>query len=469
MVGAHRTDDPAWPGDVLARIEERRQEYVDLLIDYVSRPSVSASGEGVTDVAHYIRDRMEAFGLDTRLIPTAGAPMVFGQRTGAGGPTLLLYGHYDVQPADPADGWTSDPFTPVIRDGRVYARGAADNKGQHLAQLLAVEAFLSCHGQLPCTVKVLLEGEEEIGSPRMPEFVAEHGDLLAADLVVVSDGPVDPSGRPMISLGVRGALGFELRATGANTELHSGHWGGVAPDPVWDLVQLRATMKDARGHVTIDGFYDEVQPLTAAEREALERLEIDVPAIKRDLGFDELAEPRERGVAERRVAWPTLTINGLHAGYDGPGLKSVLPREAVAKCDIRLVEAQRADDVFAKVSAHVKRHAPHVTVTRRGSMEPSRTPIDFPYLEPVRRAIVAAQGQEPVLWPGIGGSLPLYVFTKILGVPTVQVPCGNADQSQHGPDENLTLDWFMAGIRTTAVLLAELGRHTDARPGPEGS
>ncbi|MFD6291510.1 M20/M25/M40 family metallo-hydrolase [Streptomyces sp. NPDC060205] len=455
-------DIPASVRTVLEHIEQRQQAYVDRLIDYVSRPSISASGQGVVEVAHYIRDRMRDIGLDTELVPTAGAPMVFGQRTGASGPTLLLYGHYDVQPADFKDGWTSDPFKPVIRDGRIYARGAADNKGQHFAQLLAIEAFLACHEQLPCNVKVLLDGEEEIGSPQMPAFVAEHGDLLRADLVVISDGPVDPSGRPMISLGVRGALGFELRATGANADLHSGHWGGVAPDPVWDLVQLLATMKDTRGHVTIDGFYDDVQPLTAAGQAALEKLEIDVTAMKRDLDFEELAEPRDRSVAERRVVWPTLTVNGLHGGYDGPGMKSVLPHRAVAKCDIRLVEAQRADDIFAKVCAHVRQHAPHITVERLGgSMEPSRTPIDSPYVEPVRRAIVAAQGQEPVLWPGIGGSLPLYVFTKTLGVPTIQVPCGNADQSQHGPDENLTLAWFMAGIRTTVTLLAELGQHDD--------
>ncbi|MGW6793178.1 M20/M25/M40 family metallo-hydrolase [Streptomyces chartreusis] len=464
-----RADDPALRS-VLAHVEERQQEYVDRLIDYASRPSVSASGEGVIDVACYIRDRMRNMGLDTELVPTAGAPMVFGRWTGSDGPTLLLYGHYDVQPADPEDGWVSDPFQPVVRDGRIYGRGTADNKGQHLAQLLAIEAFLSRHGQLPCNIKVLLDGEEEIGSPNMPLLVAEHGDLLHADLVVISDGPVDPSGRPMISLGVRGALGFELRATGANAELHSGHWGGVAPDPMWDLVQLLATMKDSQGHVTIDGFYDDVQPLTAAGREALERLEIDVTAMKRDLEFDELAEPRERGIAERRVAWPTLTINGLHGGYDGPGLKSVLPREAVAKCDIRLVEAQRAGDIFAKVRAHVERHAPHIGLTRiGGSMEPSRTPIDSPFVEPVRRAIVAAQGQEPLLWPGIGGSLPLYVFTKTLGVPTIQVPCGNADQSQHGPNENLTIEWFMAGIRTTVMLLAELGRSVDVRAALERS
>ncbi|MDH6574196.1 acetylornithine deacetylase/succinyl-diaminopimelate desuccinylase-like protein [Streptomyces sp. SAI-117] len=325
-------DNPVALRDVLAHVAKRQQEYVNRLIDYVSRPSISASGKGVLDVACYIRDRMRDMGLETELIPTAGAPMVLGQWSGSDGPTLLLYGHYDVQPADIADGWVSDPFKPVVRDGRIYGRGTADNKGQHLAQLLAIEAYLSCHERLPCNVKVLLDGEEEIGSPQMPAVVAEHGDLLRADLVVISDGPVDPSGRPMISLGVRGALGFELRATGANAELHSGHWGGVAPDPMWDLVQLLATMKDPRGHVTIDGFYDEVQPLSPAGREALERLEIDVSVMKRDLQFDELAEPRERGVAERRVAWPTLTINGLHGGYGGPGLKSVLPREAVAKC-----------------------------------------------------------------------------------------------------------------------------------------
>jgi acetylornithine deacetylase/succinyl-diaminopimelate desuccinylase-like protein len=364
--------------------------------------------------------------------------MVFAEHCKrSGAPTVLLYGHYDVQPPDPLDAWVSPPFEPTVRDGRLYARGVGDNKGQHFAQILGVEALLDVQGELPCNVKVLLEGEEEIGSPRMPEFVRDHRDLLEADLVITSDGPVDESGRSTLNFGVRGIISFELRASGANRDLHSGNWGGIAPNPIWTLVQVLATMKNERGEVTIDGFYDTVQPLTDLERAALEALPVDVDAVKASLDLTELDQPRERGYFERLSAWPTFTINGLHGGYGGPGSKTVLPHEAVAKCDMRLVESQTAEDIFAKVEAHVRKHAPDVEFVRLGSMDPSKTPLDSPWAEPIRRGIVAAQGEEPLLVPALGGSLPDYVFTKTLGLPAFGVPYANADESNHAPNENL--------------------------------
>jgi acetylornithine deacetylase/succinyl-diaminopimelate desuccinylase-like protein len=384
--------------------------------------------------------------------------MVLGGRADhPGAPTVLLYGHYDVQPPDPLEEWLSPPFEPTVRDGRLYARGAGDNKGQHFAQLLALESLLACRGALPCNVKVLLEGEEEIGSPQMPAFAREHRDALAADLVITSDGPVDESGRSRILFGVRGVLSFEVRARGANRDLHSGNWGGVAPNPLWTLVHLLATMKDERGEITIEGFYDNVLPLTPLEREALDRLPVDVEAVKRSLDLREFDRPPERGFFERLSAWPTLTINGLHGGYGGPGSKTVLPHEAFAKCDIRLVEAQTADEIFARVEEHVRRHAPGVTVVRQGSMDPSKTPLDSPFAGPIRRGIVAAQGEEPLLVPALGGSLPDYVFTKILGIPAFGVPYANADEANHAPNENLEIERFFMGIKTGAAMLACLG------------
>lgn len=296
---------------------------------------------------------------------------------------MLLYGHYDVQPPDPLDAWISPPFEPTIRNGRLYARGVGDNKGQHFAQILAIESLLACRGALPCNVKILLEGEEEIGSPQMPAFVREHRDQLAADLVITADGPVDESGRSRVLFGVRGIISFELRARGANRDLHSGNWGGVAPNPIWTLVHLLATMKNERGEITIDGFYGNVLPLSKLERQALENLPVDAEAIKRSLGIAEFDAPQNRGYFERLSAWPTLMINGLHGGYAGPGSKTVLPHEAFAKCDIRLVEAQSTEEIFAKVQAHVQRHAPSVEVIWHGGMDPSKTPIDSPYTEPI--------------------------------------------------------------------------------------
>jgi acetylornithine deacetylase/succinyl-diaminopimelate desuccinylase-like protein len=283
------------------------------------------------------------------------------------------------------------------------------------------------------------------------------GELLAADLVVWSDGPVDPGGGWRLVFGVRGIASFELRARGANRSLHSGNWGGVAPNPLWTLVHLLATMRDAQGRITVDGFGDEVEPLGPAERAPLDRLPVDVEAVKADLGLERLDAPVERGFAERLAAWPTLTINGLHGGYGGQGTQTVLPAEAVAKCDVRLVHAQRAGDVYDKLDAHVRRHAPGVELVRQGSMEPSRTPMDSPWTAPIRAAMAAAQGAEPLLVPVLGGSLPLHVFTGVLGLPTFGIPLGNPDQANHAPNENLDLERFHTGIKTAAAVLAKLG------------
>src|SRR5438067_1366613 len=347
--------------DIFAYIDEHAEMFLQRLIEYLRRPSISAYGEGIGEVADYIAGVMRQMGLAVRVMPTAGWPMVLGGRADRpGAPTVLLYGHYDVQPPDPLEEWASPPFEPTIRDGRLYARGVGDNKGQHFAQLLALESLLACRGALPCNVKVLLEGEEEIGSPQMPAFAREHRDALAADLVITSDGPVDESGRSRILFGVRGVLSFELRARGANRDLHSGNWGGVVPNPIWTLVHLLATMKNDRGEVTIPGFYDNVDPMTDLERQTLAGLPIELDAVKQRLELAEFDQPAGRGFYERLSAWPTFTINGLHGGYGGPGSKTVLPHEAFAKCDIRLVGSQAADEIFAKLTAHVRQHAPDV-------------------------------------------------------------------------------------------------------------
>jgi acetylornithine deacetylase/succinyl-diaminopimelate desuccinylase-like protein len=444
--------------DVFAHVEANQVAFVERLADWVRVPSVSATGQGMPEAAGHARDLVAAAGLEATVEPTAGWPLVLGHRPGPpGAPTVLVYGHYDVQPPDPLDAWTSPPFEPEVRDGRLYGRGGADNKGQHLAQLLALESLLATRGELPCTVKVLLDGEEEIGSPHLAGFAAASGGRLAADLVVWSDGPVDPGGGWRLVFGVRGIASFELRARGANRSLHSGNWGGVVPNPLWTLVHLLASMRDPDGRITVEGFADEVEPLGPMEREALARLPIDVDAVKADLGLTELDAPAGRGFAERLAAWPTLTINGLHGGYGGRGTQTVLPSEAVAKCDVRLVHAQRAEAVYARLEAHVRRYAPGVELVRQGSMEPSRTPMDSPFTGPIRAGMAAAQGADPLLVPVLGGSLPLHVFTGVLGLPTFGIPLGNPDQANHAPNENLDLERFLTGINTAAAVLVKLG------------
>src|SRR5262245_43302621 len=238
---------PSKLSDVLSHIDAERDGFLRRLIDYVRHPSISAHNIGIREVADLLVDMLGKLGFEVQLIPTTGHPMVVARWLKAeGAPTVLLYGHYDVQPPDPLEEWVSPPFEPTIRDGRIFARGVGDNKGQHFAQILALEATLACRGSLPCNVKVLLEGEEEIGSPRMPDFAREHRADLAADLVIASDGPVDESGQSRIVFGVRGVLSFALQARGANRDLHSGNWGGVAPNPLWTLVHLLGTMKNDR-------------------------------------------------------------------------------------------------------------------------------------------------------------------------------------------------------------------------------
>ncbi|MFN8475902.1 MAG: M20/M25/M40 family metallo-hydrolase [Anaerolineae bacterium] len=295
-------------------VDSNQQAYIDRLIDYVRRPSISAHGLGIAEVAAFLVDLLGGLGMQVEAIPTAGWPMILAERNDAPGkPTVLIYGHYDVQPPDPLDAWLSPPFEPTIRDGRLYARGVGDNKGQHFANILGIEALLKVVGTLPVNVKVLLEGEEEVGSPHIADFVRDHRDRLKADLVITSDGPVHESGRACIHFGVRGIISFELRARGAKRDLHSGNFGGIAPNPIWTLVQLLATMKNDQGIVTVDGFYDRVQPPTPLERQALDSLPIDVERFKAELGLKELDGPPGRPFYDRLSAFPTFTINNLHA------------------------------------------------------------------------------------------------------------------------------------------------------------
>ncbi len=445
---------------VLDHIEANRPVFLDRLIDYLRHPSISAENLGIAEVANLLREMLTGIGLETSLVATAGHPMVVARWEKAPGkPTVLLYGHYDVQPADPLDKWLSPPFEPTVRDGRLYARGVGDNKGQHFAQILAIESHLRVHGELPCNVILLLEGEEEIGSPHIADFVRANAGLLKADLAVTADGPRHASGAPTIKFGSRGVVSFDLRCRHAGRDVHSGNFGGVVPNPIWTLVHLLATMKNAAGEITIAGLHDDVQPPTPEDIEAIKRLPLDIEAFKQGLGLARLDAPLERPFYDRLCFQPTLTINGFHGGYGGPGTKTVLPSEALVKCDIRLVEAQDPEDVLRKVRAHVEKHAPEVEfIVVETGMQPSKTPIASPYTAPLRRAFLAAHGEEPLLIPAGFGSLPNYVFTKILGIPAFVTPYANHDEANHAPNENMTLDCFHSGVRTGAALLHELGQ-----------
>lgn len=443
---------------IFAHIDTQADSFVERLMGYVRHPSISAQNIGIREVSALLVDILTGLGMEAEAVPTDGHPMVLGRRgDDPAKPTVLLYGHYDVQPPEPLEAWHSPPFEPEIRDGRIWARGVGDNKGQHFAQLLAIESHLAVHGTLPCNVIFLLEGEEEVGSPHIADFVRRHGDRLKADLVVTADGPLHASGRPVVTFGVRGMAGFELRARTAASDAHSGNYGGVMPNAIWKLVHLLATMKAPDGTITIDGLHAPIVAPTEQEKQAAAALPLDLEAFLSKTGMAELDAPADRPFYDRLMFHPTLTINGLHGGYGGPGSKTVLPAEAVAKCDIRLVEAMTPEQVFAAVGAHVAKHAPDVEFVPMGGMLPSKTPMDSPFAPAVIDAVTRAHGTEPLLYPVVGGSLPDYVFTKILGLPAFVTPYANADEANHAPNENLEIRCFLNGIRTGAALLTRLG------------
>lgn len=453
--------------DVLGSCHANEQRNLDGLFRLIAQPSISAQNVGVRECADLFIALLQEAGFTARLMPTAAHPVIYAEWLGAPGKsTVLIYGHYDVQPPEPLAEWLSPPFEPTVRDGKLFGRGAGDNKGQIFAQIAAARAWLETTGGLPVNVKFLIEGEEETGSPHLLSFVQANRDLLAADLVYTSDGPVHDDAYPQVVYGVRGLLYVELRARGASHDLHSGNWGGLVPNPAWTLVRLLNTMLDRDNRVLIPGFYDDVRPPTPAVERAMATMPIDRREALATVGRSELPPPSDLGYFERLMTTPTMNIAGFSSGYGGPGSKTVIPSTAMVKMDMRLVPDQSTDDIFAKFQAHVARHAPDVEVHRLGSMEPSYTPLEHPFAPLVRRAVEIGFGKAPIDVPLLGGSLPDAVFTKTLGLPSFVVPYANADERNHAPNENLEVSRFHAGVRTAAALFAELA--TADRAGGSG-
>jgi acetylornithine deacetylase/succinyl-diaminopimelate desuccinylase-like protein len=443
--------------NVHKHIESMQEQDLNTWKKLVAQPSVSAQNIGVRECSQMVKALMEDCGLTTQVFETPGQPILYGELiTNPAAPTVLFYGHYDVQPPEPLEAWKSPPFEPTIRDGRLYGRGAADNKGQLLAHLLAVRSYLAVNGSLPINVKFVIEGEEESGSIHIPQFIEAQRDLLAADLVYTSDGPLQSDGTPVVFFGVRGMLAIELEIETSSQDNHSGNKGGVIKNAAWELVKLLATMIDVQGNVTIDGFYDDVLEPSQFELQLLEKLPYDPEALAKVFGVEKI-DLEKKEFYLRNCLQPTLTINGLVSGYTGSGVKTIIPGRAVAKLDMRLVNDQDPMDIFAKIQAHVAKHNPQVKVTHMGNMPPSRTPADIPVGKVVVDAVRKASGKEPVVLPSLGASLPDYLWTKLLGLPSVGVPYANADESNHAPNENMKLECFYNGIHTTAQVIYELG------------
>ncbi|WP_345783707.1 M20/M25/M40 family metallo-hydrolase [Ureibacillus aquaedulcis] len=441
--------------DLLA---DRRNEYLEQLFTLLRQKSISAENIGMEECAQLVKAMMDEAGLNnTRLIETGGHPVVYGEIIkDPNAFTLLIYGHYDVQPADPLEEWNSPPFEPTIRDNKIYCRGAGDNKGQFLAQVLAIKTYLDSIGELPINIKMVIEGEEEVGSRNLASFVETNKDLLKADLVYTSDGPMHSSGAPFVLLGVRGMLYMELTAKGADWDNHSGNKGNIVPNPAWELIDLLHTMRDRDGKVLIEGFYDNIRHPSEKEKELIRNLPFDREQVAEQIGYNDLDMDGET-YYHKLTMEPTFNIAGFTSGYGGEGAKTIIPANATIKMDIRLVVDQDPDDIYEKVCAHVNKFAPGVKVSRIGAMQPSRTPAELDVVKVVTDAVRKGYGMEPVLQPSLGGSLPDYVWTKILNLPSIVVPYANFDQGNHSPNENLRLDNFFNGIKCTCQVIHELG------------
>lgn len=453
---------------VLRYLEEHRDEHLQMAMRLMAQPSISPTGEGMGECAALLRSFMEDSGVATEVLPTPGHPILYGE-VNVGAPfTVLIYGHYDVQPPEPLELWLSPPFEPTIRDGRIYARGAGDNKGQLMANLLAVRAYHKTGTPLPVNVKFIFEGEEESSSAHLAWAVEHYKEKLACDMVYTADGPQHSSGAPTVLLGVRGILYVQVDCVASDRDHHSGNKGGAVPNPAWYLMQALHQFWDGSPHkVAIPGFYESVRPMSPEEEELFRRIPWEPVAMARGLGVAEelyTSLPPEEFYA-RTAMLPTLNICGFTSGYGGPGSKTIIPARASAKLDMRLVVDQDPDHIYqlfcdhlARVTAPLEKEGVRFSVQHMGDMAPSRTPVDRPEAQAVIQAARKAYGAEPVVLPSLGGSLPDYVWTRILGVPSVVVPYANHDEDNHAPNENMALDCFFSGIRCTAEVLAALGK-----------
>jgi acetylornithine deacetylase/succinyl-diaminopimelate desuccinylase-like protein len=449
---------------VIDFIHTNRDRYVDELKHYLAIPSISALPQHTGDVrrcAEWTADEMRRIGLEhVALVETPGNPVVYGDWIHApDAPTMLLYGHYDVQPVDPLNLWESPPFDATIRDGEIYARGAADDKGQVFMHFKAIEAHMKQQGRLPVNMKVIIEGEEEVGSANLDRFIESERDRLKADVVVISDSAMFDRGVPSICYSLRGLVYCQIDVRGTTSDLHSGVFGGAVVNPNMALAQMLAQMKDRGGRVKIPGFYDAVRPLEDAERQAWRELPFNERQYRKQLGAPKLFGEAGYSTLERVWARPTLEVNGLLGGFTGEGAKTVIPAVAMAKVSMRLVPDQDPDVIAKLFEDHVKKIAPktvQVTVTRMHGGHPWITGYDTPYIQAASRAIERGFGKPPVFCRE-GGSIPVvFTFQKALGLPSVLFGVGLPDENAHAPNERLDLGNFHNGIIASAILYDEL-------------
>ncbi len=452
--------------ETIAYLDKNQSRFLNELKEFLRIPSVSTDPARKADMkaaAEFVAGQLRQAGMTTvEILRTGGHPAVFGQRIeDPSKPTILVYGHYDVQPVDPIDLWDSGPFEPAIRDGRLYARGSADDKGQVMIHFKSCEAFVKTAGSLPVNVKFLVEGEEEIGSPNLEPLIEEKKDLLAADVVLISDTTMFAKGVPSICYGLRGLAYIQIDVRGPAQDLHSGSFGGPVTNPAFALAKILASLKDADDRVLIPHFYDDVVPLTAREREEFASLPFDLEGYKKELGVAALSGEKGYTPLEQLWARPTLEINGLLSGFTGEGAKTVLPSKAMAKVSMRLVPNQDHEKIARQAEEHILSLAPagvQTKVTNMHGGKPWVASLDHPGLRAASKAVERGFGKRPV-FQREGGSIPIVsTFESLLGAPSVLMGIGLPDENAHAPNESLDLDQFEKGIKSSAYFFEEMAR-----------
>lgn len=444
-------------------LESNAKRYEDELCELLRIPSVSADSKHKPDVraaAEWVAAQFKKLNFPTEIIETKGHPIVLSQSPAVpGAPTVLVYGHYDVQPPDPLNEWTSPPFEPTVRNGNIYARGATDDKGQMFTHIKSAEAVLAAEGKLPINVKYLIEGEEEVGSEHLEQFIADNKAHLKCDCVVVSDSSQFAPGQPAITYGLKGIAYFEVRLTGPKQDLHSGTFGGGVTNPANALTKMLAALRDEYGRVLIPGFYDDVQELSAKEREQFAALPFSDQEFMEQLGVDGVTGEKGYTTLERRWARPTYDINGLWSGYQGEGSKTVLPAKAGAKFSFRLVPNQDPAKITAALKKMLTELCPpgiKLEIIPFHSARGVVVPLESPYMQAATKAIEAGFGRAPVFIRE-GGSIPVVnTFKEILGVDTLLLGWGQNDDNTHSPNEKFSLADFHRGIKASAHLWKEL-------------
>lgn len=447
-----------------AYFTEHREKHLEELNEFLRIPSISSLSEHKQDMhtaANWLADKLKQLNIENvKIDQTAGHPVVYGEWLHAEGkPTVLFYGHYDVQPVDPLHLWESDPFNPTIRDNKLFARGASDDKGQVFMHLKMIEALFATEGTLPVNVKFIYEGEEEIGSPNLPAYVEENKKQLAADLILISDTGLYGPGKPAVCYGLRGLTGVQIDVRGPKGDLHSGLYGGGVQNAIHALAEILASFRDQHGTIQVEGFYDRVLPLSEEERQAYRDLDFDEEALKEEVGVKELFGEEGYSYLEQTWARPTLEVNGVFGGFAGEGIKTVLPAEASAKITCRLVPNQDPDDIIQLLKAHIEKHKPkgvEVTISEFDKGAPYLTPFDHPLIQAAGRSYERIY-HVPTAFTRGGGSIPIVAsFDEILSLPVVLMGFGLNSENFHAPNEHFHLENFDKGLRVLGDYLHEV-------------